>query len=99
MARFYTGQPVRIKSISPVLPEFAGKEARFVGYGVSYHWRGHEVQQGVFLDCTISCNGDPNVAAATCLLEPIQKNDDEVGSWDALEELGLDVDKIKEAVY
>lgn len=31
--------------------------------------------------------------------EPICKDDDQVGSWDALEELGLDVDTIREAVY
>jgi hypothetical protein len=99
MARFYVGQ--RVKLVRPFYLHNFGKT------GVIKVILPEEVDclEGGKVNCEVEWDdgeqGDPTWRWMnhTNQLEPLCKDDDEVGSWDALRDLGLDVDLIKEAVY
>lgn len=93
--RFYSGQ--RIKKVRGM---YTGHVAVFV----CYEERTNTDGVATILSPWVSVVGCQFPAGSDAFIEtdqwePLCKDDDEVGSWDALEELGLDVDTIREAVY
>lgn len=98
MAKFYVGQ--RVKLVRPNYPINLGLTGSIRELGLHV-----DTIHGV-ADCVVAWDKKPwlpipmdRVFNNTNQLEPLCKDDDQVGSWDALEELGLDVDTIREAVY
>lgn len=99
MAKFYIGQRVRVVRIE--LAEnlhLLGKEGVVTEVETdSYGLVGYGLNICPITRC-LSRSGWEFWALCDDQLEPLCKDDDQVGSWDALEELGLDVDAVKEAV-
>jgi hypothetical protein len=100
MAGFRVGQRVRVVNVyltknlwmvgkEGVVTEMAEDDYGNVGYGLD------------FLPITWGVEGFQRVfyAFSSDQLEPLCKDDDQVGSWDALRDLGLDVDEVMGVVF